>query len=130
MAGTFPDDKPIVRRAVVRLAPEMHRWIAEVLDYVELRESWIDPDMFRIDLKTVERLRTVFGIRSDTPPPQVSVTHDDIFALEIFTDAADAYSHRKGEAGLLDVTDDQLTELHQWLARTVRHFITPLRPDD
>jgi hypothetical protein len=121
-------DTPIVRRAVFALDPERRRQVLEVLWYIEQRHFWIDPDMFKIELKEVEVLKRIFGEGLDEPPPTISVTNDEIFALELCVMAADAYAHRRGERHLCALTDEEFDDLDKWVAQTQRWFVTrPLR---
>ena len=110
------------------LDDEQYRQFFEVLDYVETRHVFIDPDMFRIDLTELTALKRVFELSDEEPACfTVSFTHAELFALETIVYAADAYSHRKTEPAIYGVTDEQLAGLHDWLARSIRWFVTPIQ---
>lgn len=120
-------ERPIVRRGVFALTRARQRQVLEVLSYIELRHEWIDPDMFRIDMTLVAALQRIFGAGEDDAPPSISVTYDEVFALETFVMAADTYAHRKGERKYCEVTDAEFDDLDLWVAQTRRWFVTPLR---
>jgi hypothetical protein len=120
-------NKPIVRRAVFALDPDRRRQILEVLWYIEHRHHFIDPDMFDIDLDDVEILKRLFRDGDDEGPLTISVTHDEVFALDTCVTAADVYAHRKGERALCNVSDEDFVDLGKWMAETERWFITPLK---
>jgi hypothetical protein len=99
--------------------PEMHRRITEVLWYVENRAEIIDPDMFRIDVEKVQALQQLFRAelaRADDPPSVAVVCFKDVNTLAYYTMAAQEYSARSTEKGLLDVTPAQLDEMLTWLS--------------
>jgi hypothetical protein len=121
--------KPIVRRAVFALDPERRRQILEVLWYIEHRHHHIDPDMFDINLDEVEMLKRLFRDGDDKGPPTISVTHDQVFALNICVMAADIYAHRTGERAYCNVSDEHFVDLAKWMTATERWFITPLRDE-
>lgn len=111
---------------MLAIDPEMHRRIAEVLSYVETREWLIDPDMFKIDMDKVHALQQLFRAELTgeplDPPDEVAVTWDDVFTLHYYAMAAQEYSLRKSEKGLLDITNDHMEELRAWLARPEDRF--------
>jgi hypothetical protein len=106
---------------LLRLDPEMHRRITEVLWYVENRAELIDPDMFRIDAGKVAALQQLFRARlenhADDPPAAAVVAFRDVNTLAYYTMAAREYSARSSEKGLLDVNAAQLDEMLEWLAQ-------------
>ena len=101
--------------------PEMHRRITEVLWYVENRAEIIDPDMFRIDVEKVLALQQLFRAeldgQADDPPAVAVVCFKDVNALAYYTMAAQEYSARSSEKGLLDVSHAQLDEMLKWLSQ-------------
>ena len=106
---------------------ERYRQFFEVVDYVETRHAFIDPDMFRIDLAALTAFKRVFELPDEEPASvTLSFTHAELFALQNIVDAADVYSHRKAEPAIHGVTDRQLAGLHDWLARSIRWFVTPI----
>jgi hypothetical protein len=125
-----PDSRPTVRRAIFVLDYERYRQFFEVIDYVEMRHAFIDPDMFRIDLAELSAFKKVFELPDEEPASvTLSFTYAELFALENIVHAADAYSHRKTEPAIYGITDQQLTGLHDWLARSIRWFVTPIEDE-
>lgn len=130
MSASKPISKPIVRRAAFLVSKELRRQFVEILDYVETFHQTIDPDMFRIDLEQVTALKRLFEDDEEDTTEAVCLafTHDDIFALSIIVDATDTYCHRRTmQRGALNLTDQQLTDLRDWVTRSERWFITPLK---
>jgi hypothetical protein len=130
MTAAVPLSKPVVRRAAFVVHKERRRQFAEVLDYVETFHVIIDPDMFRIDLEQVTALKRRFEDDEEDTTEAVCLafSYDELFALGLFVDATDAYCHRRTmQRGALNLTDQQLTELRDWVTRSERWFFTPLR---
>jgi hypothetical protein len=119
-------ERPIVRRAIVALTPDRRRQLLEVLDYIESRHYWIDPDMFDIDRRDVATLGRMLGAGDDAGPAVISVAFDDVVALETCVMAADTYAHRKGERALCSLTDEEFTDLDRWVSDVRQRFVTPL----
>jgi hypothetical protein len=117
-------DVPVVRRAVFALEADRRRQVLEVLWYIEHRHHWIDPDMFTIELADVATLKRIFGEGEEEPSLTISVTGDQMFALETCVMAADTYAHRRGERALCALTDDELAAVGRWVAQAQRWFIT------
>ncbi len=117
-------DAPIVRRAVFAVESDTRRQVLEVLWYIEHRHHWIDPDMFTIELADVATLKRIFGEGEEEPSPTISVTSDQMFALETCVMAADTYAHRRGERELCALTDDEFDAVDRWVAQAQRWFIT------
>lgn len=122
-----PNLRPTVRRATFVLDYERYRQFFEVADYVEARHAFIDPDMFDINLTDLTAFKKVFELQDEEPVSvTISFTYAELFALETIVHAADVYSHRKTEPAIYGVTDEQLADLHKWLARSIRWFVTPI----
>lgn len=130
MTASAPVAKPVVRRAAFVVDKERRRQFVEVLDYVETFHHHIDPDMYQIDLEKVAALKGLFHDDEDDTTEVVCLafTHDEMFALGTFVQAADTYRHRRSmQRNALCLTDQQLTELDDWVTRSERWFFTPLK---
>ena len=106
----------------LRVDPEMHRWLVEVLWYLEYRADFIDPDMFRIDVDKVRTFQQLFRATIEEaaeaePPQEVEVTRDDLWWLDYYVMAAREYSARSTETGLLNVDDEDLEYLQERLSQ-------------
>lgn len=126
----LPPERPVVRRAVFALAPDRRRQVLEVLWYIEHRHHWIDPDMFDIDLDDLAALQQMFGADDDPAPATISLTFDDVVALETCVMAADAYTHRQGERGLCSLTDEEFADIDRWMSEARQCFVTQLGAGD
>ena len=129
MTSSAPISKPVVRRAAFVVDKERRRQFAEVLDYVETFEQVIDPDMFHIDLEQVKALKRLFVDDEDDDTESVCLAFNrhELFALGLFVDASDTYCHRRTmQRGALNLTDQQLIELRDWVDASERWFFTPL----
>jgi hypothetical protein len=108
--------------------PETHQRITEVLWYVENRAWVIDPDMFRIDVEKVHALQKLFRaeleVQAEEPPVAVAVNFQDVNTLAYYTIAAQAYSTRRTEKGLLSVSKEQLDEMISWLSQAADRLIS------
>ncbi len=116
------DQTPVVRRVALTIDATTARHLFEVLDYIEMRHWTIDPDMFRIDLAQVERLKAIFTPGEEPAPVSASFSFEEFFELETIVIAADVYSHRKNEPAVYGVTDEELMALQQWCTETLRWF--------
>jgi len=107
----------------LRLDAEMHRWLVEVFWYLEYRADFIDPDMFRIEVEKVRAFQQLFratmeeAAEAADTPEEVEVTRDDLWWLDYYVMAAREYSARSTETGLLNVDDEDLQYLQQWLSQ-------------
>lgn len=119
-------ERPVVRRAVFALTPDRRRQALEVLWYIEHRHHWIDPDMYDIDLDDVAALQRMFGADDEDGPATISMTFEDVVALETCVMAADTYTHRPGERTLCPLTDEEFADIDRWTSEARQCFVTRL----
>jgi hypothetical protein len=122
-----PESTPKVRRAVISIDAVRRQRLLRVLDYIELRHSSIDEDMYRIELEQVAALKTLLRTEDEQEEITISWLHDDLFALRIIVDAAETYSTRYDGGGIYRVSPAELEDLRRWVAASERWFITPLK---
>jgi hypothetical protein len=106
------------------VSAERHRQLEEVLSYVHGIHHLIDPDMFDIPGKRLEDLRWCFQY-DDLEPTGFTVTvcYDDLFWLQIITDAAYEYSLRKSTGRRAEsLTNTGFENLIAWLADSERRL--------
>ncbi len=120
------ESTPKVRRAVITMDAVRRQRLLRVLDYIELRQPSIDPDMYNIELDDVAALKALFTTNDENEAVTISFIHDDLFTLGIIIAATDTYSTRDGGKGLYRVSPSELEDLRRWVAASERWFITPL----
>jgi len=112
----------------VHVSPTIHWCLAEALGYLGARGSGIDPDMFDVDSRKVEALQRLFHAGPDPElepdlPFDVEITRDELWTLDYYMLAAEEYSARSTEQGLLPLDDDDWKDVREWLARAMTLFI-------
>jgi hypothetical protein len=111
----------------VRVDPEMHRCLVEALWYLENRAELIDPDMFDVKVEKVQELQRMFNAELDPegdrePPDEVSLTFEELWTLDYYLIAAEEYSARSTETGLLTMDDEEWEHVREWIARARKLF--------
>ena len=111
----------------VRVSATIHRCLVETLGYLEARAYLIDPDMFRVDSRKVEALQRLFHAAHDQIsepelPLDVEITSDDLWTLDYYLLAAEEYSARSTEQGLLSLDDEDWKDVREWMARATALF--------
>jgi hypothetical protein len=103
-------------RGILEIDVTQRRQLRSILEFVRDIHAHIDPDMFRIDADRVAAM--LRSLEGDGPEAtRLGVTYDDVFFLEIATDAAEAYSQRRRFATVEGVEDEDFAELRRWLTR-------------
>jgi hypothetical protein len=113
----------------VRVNPEIHPCLVEVLWYLENRGDFIDPDMFEIDAKKVKELQQLFhaeyeleNFEPKQPPEEVELTFEELWTLDYYLLAAEEYSARSTERELLKVEEDEWKLVREWIERAKKLF--------
>jgi hypothetical protein len=127
----FPqhDDSAVPKLTMtVRVTPEFHRCLREALGYLEYRWELIDPDMFDIDGDKITELQELFHAQYDQhmasrePPEEVELTFEELWTVDYYLMAAEEFSARSTERGLLKLDDDDWKDAHKWLSRARQLF--------
>lgn len=114
-----PQSSEPPKLAELVVSAERHRYLDDILLYVRGIYEHIDPDMYRIDKEKLEHLAWCFdGEAFEHSGFSITVSWDDLFALDIIVDAAYTYSNRRTSPGRVDgLTNVGFEELLKWLAR-------------
>jgi hypothetical protein len=112
-----PTDRPQLAELVV--SAERHRHMEDLLSYVSGIHHSIDPDMYRISKEQLEHFAWCFEAEAfEHTGFAMTVSWEDLFALEIIVDAAYTYSKRRSSPGRVEgLTDQGFEDLLNWLAR-------------
>jgi hypothetical protein len=102
-------------RGILRIDSIKRRRLRAILEYLKSIHHHIDPDMFEIDPGQLESMLDPLG-GDGLEETRLGVTYRDLLFLEIAIDAAGTYAERRDFPSLDDVDDDDLAELHAWLA--------------
>jgi hypothetical protein len=127
----FPEDEDsgaLKPTMTVRVNPEIHHCLVEALGYLEYRWELIDPDMFEIDGTKITELQELFHAHYDEhmasrePPEEVDLTFEELWTLEYYLMAAEEFSARSTERGLLKVEDDEWELARAWISQARKLF--------
>lgn len=107
------------RWAELVVSAERHRHLDQILSYVRDIHDFIDPDMFNISRQRLEDLSWCFQRDEvDHTGFTVTVSYEDLFWLQIITDAAYEYSLRRSPGRRVDdITNVGFDALLTWLAQ-------------
>lgn len=104
------------------VSAERHRFMCEIIEYLQGIHHHIDPDMYNIDAKRLEHFAWCFERDVDEPEGfTMTVTSSDMFDLEIMVDAAYTYSNRKSWRNRVEsLTNVGFEAILTWLYQTRR----------
>lgn len=110
-------DLPTLAELVV--SAERHRHLDNILSYVKAIHHGIDPDMYRISNEKLDHFAWCFESEAfEHTGFTMTVSWEDLLALETIVDAAYTYSMRRSQRTRVEgLTDLGFDDLLKWLAR-------------
>lgn len=122
MNDKHPSSSPELKLAELVVNAERHRFMREIIDYLQGIHHHIDPDMYDIDARRLEHFAWCFEEDADESAGfTMTVTGTDMFDLEIIVDAAYTYSNRKSAGSRPEsLTNVGFEALLTWLYQTRR----------
>jgi len=114
-----PSSSPESKPTELVVSAERHRFMREIIEYIQSIHHHIDPDMYDIDAKRLEHFTWCFEEdMADHSGFVMTVTYEDLLDLQIIVDAAYTYSNRKSAGSRAEsLTNVGFEAIVAWLSQ-------------